>query len=155
MKNIYKILFLSLTLLLVVHQFGQSQTARETGDRIKTKKIAFFTEKLQLTPDEAQKFWPVFNEYDAKKNTLLNEKRKLTENFQANATKIKDSDADNIMNKYVQLTKQEALLMEEYNKRFRQILSAQKVMKLYLAETEFKIVLLRELKANSKADNAN
>jgi len=155
MKNIYKILFLSLTLLLVVHQFGQSQTARETGDRIKTEKIAFFTEKLQLTPDEAQKFWPVFNEYDAKKNTLLNEKRKLTENFQANATKIKDSDADNIMNKYVQLTKQEALLMEEYNKRFRQILSAQKVMKLYLAETEFKIVLLRELKANSKADNAN
>lgn len=123
--------------------------AQKTGDRIKAKRIAFFTDKLQLTPDEAQKFWPVFNEYDQKKNNLTVEKRKLTETFQNNAN-ISEGEVDKIINRFIAISQQETQLFEQYNKRFRSILPAHKVMKLYLAETEFKVVLLRELKTNSR-----
>jgi len=149
MKNIIYLILFAITSAFVGLAPASGQTNKEAGDRIKTKRIAFFTYKLQLTPDEAQKFWPVFNEYDQKKNTITLEKRKLTETFQNNA-KISDTETDKIINSFIRLSKQETQLIEDYNRKFRTILSAQKVMKLYLAETEFKIVLLRELKANMK-----
>lgn len=45
---------------------GQDPT-QEKADHIKAQKIAFFTEKLSLTPEEAQRFWPVYNLYWEKK----------------------------------------------------------------------------------------
>lgn len=145
MRNIIYLIIFTITTAFL----GLSPVSGQAGDRIKAKRIAFFTDKLQLTPDEAQKFWPVFNEYDLKKNAITLQKRKLTETFQNNA-KISETETDKIINSFIQLSKQETQLVEDYNKKFRTILSAQKVMKLYLAETEFKIVLLRELKANVK-----
>ena len=41
-----------------------SQIKAQDGEKIQSLKIAFITQKLQLTPDEAQKFWPVYNQYD-------------------------------------------------------------------------------------------
>lgn len=154
MKNLLHI-FLFVLLVLAGNEVANGQVSKETGDRIKTKRIAFFTDKLQLTPNEAQKFWPVFNEYDQKKNLISSEKRKLTETFQSNSAKMSEAEVDNTINTFIQFSKQETQLFENYNKKFRAILPAQKVMKLYLAETEFKIVLLRELKANSKSEIAN
>lgn len=147
MKILSKILLLVLLCLFALNSPANSQTA---GERIKAKRIAFFTDRLQLTPGEAQKFWPVFNEYDLKKNALSAEKRKLTETIQSNSDKISEGEVDKIINRFIQISQQETQLFEAYNKRFRSILPAQKVMKLYLAETEFKVILLRELKANSK-----
>jgi hypothetical protein len=155
MKNFCKILTVLILATLFSNALVKGQVSKEAGDRIKSKRIAFFTEKLQLTPEEAQKFWPVFNEYDAKKSALSLEKRKLTDNFQNNSSKMSEKDVDETIIKFIQFSKQETALVELYNKRFRLIISAQKVMKLYLAETEFKIVLLKELKSNSKSGIAN
>ncbi len=152
MKSLSKILLLILFCSIAGKFTVNAQTA---GDRIKAKRIAFFTDKLQLTPAEAQKFWPVFNEYDLKKNALNIEKRKLTETFQNNQARMSEAEVDKIINRFIQISQQETELFESYNKKFRVILPAQKVMKLYLAETEFKVILLRELKANSKSSIAD
>lgn len=152
MNNLSKILLLVLLCSIAAKLTVNAQTA---GDRIKAKRIAFFTDKLQLTPAEAQKFWPVFNEYDLKKNALSAEKRKLTETFQNNQTKMSEGEVDKIISRFIQISQQETELFDTYNKKFRAILPAQKVMKLYLAETEFKVILLRELKANSKSSIAD
>lgn len=146
MKSLHKITLIIFFCLIAEHS---SVIAQSPGDRIKAKRIAFFTDKLQLTPEEAQRFWPVFNEYDLKRNTLLVEKRKLTENFKANSKQMNEAETDRVLNKIVQISQQETQLLEQYNKKFRSVLSAQKVMTLYIAETEFKVVLLKELKANS------
>lgn len=151
MRKILNYILFVLTIYLAGQGICQAQSPRETGDRIKAKRIAFFTDKLQLTPDEAQKFWPVFNEYNQKKNNLIAEKRKLTESFSNNSSNMNEVEVDKTINRLILISQQEVQLFEDYNKRFRIILSAQKVMKLYLAETDFKIMLLRELKANSKS----
>lgn len=145
MKSLFKIL-----IAILLCSFASNTNAQTTGERIKSKRIAFFTDKLQLTPQEAQMFWPVFNEYDQKRNILNAEKRKLTETFQNNSQKLSEAEVDKTLNRFIQISQQETQLFESYTKRFRSILPAHKVMKLYLAETEFKIILLRELKANSK-----
>lgn len=63
---------ISLVLLLAVIGFGAKaqQTQDEPGvkpeatqEQIDAIKIGFITKKLDLSPDEAQKFWPVYNQY--------------------------------------------------------------------------------------------
>ncbi len=152
MKILKRIFFLVIIISLGINICSRAQSP---GDRIKSKRIAYFTDKLQLTPDEAQKFWPVFNEYDQKKNAINAEKRKLTESFRNNYTNMSETEVDKTINILIKLSQQDTELFEDYNKKFRTILSAQKVMKLYLAETEFKVILLRELKANTKSGIAD
>jgi hypothetical protein len=146
MKSLHKIILVTLFCLIAEHSVTYAQSP---GDRIKAKRIAFFTDRLQLTPEEAQRFWPIFNEYDLKRNTLLIERRRLTENFQVNSKRMNEAETDRVLNRIVQISQEETKLFEQYNKRFRSVLPAQKVMILYIAETEFKVVLLKELKANS------
>ena len=45
-------------------------------ENIEAMKIGFITKKLDLTPEEAQKFWPVYNQYNDKMKDLR-KKRKL------------------------------------------------------------------------------
>ena len=56
MKAIFTLLFLICTLFV----FAQDG---ERGGRIESLKIAFLTKKLNLSPEEAQRFWPIYNNY--------------------------------------------------------------------------------------------
>ena len=54
----------------------QKRTHQEMREMIQAKKIAFFTEYLDLTPSEAEKFWPLYNSFwkqrmDAHKNAKI------------------------------------------------------------------------------------
>ena len=56
-----------LILFVILGSFSgiKAQDVNESkAERIQALKIAFITQKLQLTADEAQKFWPVYNQYD-------------------------------------------------------------------------------------------
>jgi hypothetical protein len=61
MKHLLTILFLICTLSL----FSQQNNLGQETDvsRIEALKIAYITKKLNLSPDEAQRFWPIYNNY--------------------------------------------------------------------------------------------
>jgi hypothetical protein len=125
-----------------------AQGTEDGNEKIKAQKVAFITQKLSLTPQEAQVFWPVYNEYDQKRNTILSQRRNTSVYYNQNEEKLSEKETDEIISKYVQLQKEEASLLDEYNAKFRKILSAKKVMKLYVAEVEFKNFLLRQIRDN-------
>ncbi len=125
---------------------AQEKSGEDFRSKIEAQRVAFYTQRMNITPSEAQQFWPIYNEYLEKKNVLASEKRKLTRFYIQNSATMTENDIDVTINKYVQLFKSENLLFEEYNKRFRKILPAHKVMKLYLAEIEFKQWLLSKIR---------
>jgi len=67
MKKVSLIIIISLmfTALAVAQGQGMGQTDNE---KLTAYKIAFFTQRLNLTPAEAEKFWPLYNDYSARKN---------------------------------------------------------------------------------------
>lgn len=67
MKKIFTLIIFS----FLFHLYGFSQPQRE-GERLEALKIAYLTKKLNLTTDEAQKFWPAYNQYmaDLKKTRM-------------------------------------------------------------------------------------
>lgn len=144
--------------LLVVIQMAIGLNAQQPNNQIVSKiqaqRVAFYTEKMNITPAEAQKFWPVYNEYSQKKNKITAEKNRLTKFYAASSSTMTENDVDVTIKKYVQLVKQETELFEEYNKKFREVLPAHKIMKLYLAEFQFREWLLRQIKER-KLENAD
>lgn len=129
--------------------FGQDPGQDKT-DHIKAQKIAFFTEKLNLTPDEAQKFWPVYNLYWEKKNKIITERREIMAYCEKNLSRMSAKEIKAVADKYVGYQKHEAELLIELNGRLQKILPVEKVMKLYIADNEFKNWLLQQIKGSGK-----
>lgn len=133
---------------LLVCFFVISLSAQTKRDHIQAQKVAFFTQKLDLSPKEAEKFWPVFNTYQEEKNKLNRAQRELALRYNRNSAVMTDAEVSEILNQYINYQKQETKLLEEYNEKFKQILPERKVMMIYIVEVQFKNHLLRQLKEN-------
>ena len=76
-----KTLVLSVGLFFFVMAISFSQGRRgganqENREKIKAQKVAFITSKLELNADEAQLFWPVYNEYQKKLEDISSGQKK-------------------------------------------------------------------------------
>jgi hypothetical protein len=108
--------------------------AQPDQEKIERIKIAFITRQLNLTPDEAQKFWPVYNQYVA-------ESKKIHQDYQG-----KD-----------QLEMQQKLLdlKKKYKPEFLKAISAEKFEKLLTVEDQWRDKLKQELERRQKRQEKN
>ncbi len=148
MRNI-KFIVTVLVLMLSVHlSFAQDGNKKEQEEKIRAQKIAFFTDKIGLTPGEAQDFWPIYNSYWNKKNSIIADRKKTMTDFMAKSEQLSKKEMINYANKYINYEMQLAKLLEEYHLKFKQILPIEKVMKIYLADYEFKTYLLKKIRGD-------
>ncbi|HKJ42348.1 MAG TPA: hypothetical protein VKA27_09645 [Sunxiuqinia sp.] len=140
------VLFLGFTLLTVSYLFAQHDMKPDDDwiQKIKAEKVAFLTTKLQLTPEEAQSFWPVYNEFDNKRFKIHMQRREMEHKTMENTDGMTDDQLKALSNKFVNLFQQEADLMKEYNKQFFKVLPAKKVVMLYDVENDFRYHMLKE-----------
>lgn len=138
MKN--KIKYILLIILSI--QFGYSQQNDARKERIKSLKIAFFSQKLALTSVEAEKFWPIYNKYDDKIMTLKEEQLKLR-------LQKKNVTTDEEALKKIEESEEKETEIMALKKKMRAeiipIISAEKVLKLERLEQEFHRKLLEKL----------
>ncbi|MCF8363857.1 MAG: hypothetical protein K9G70_14670 [Prolixibacteraceae bacterium] len=114
-------------------------------EKFKSEKIAFFTDALDLTPDEAAVFWPVYNEYEKKKWELMKERRQFEKDLDDNdLDKLSEEECIALTRKFSSLPQEDAELNKEYNEKFLKVLPAQKVVKLYITEMDFRHHMLRK-----------
>ncbi len=143
MRTIITILLVAMSL----HSFSQDNDRRE---RIKALKVAFITEQLELTSTEAQKFWPVYNDFEEKEEQLRKEsyyKRKEIDVESLSEREAKKMIEDMIV---TEIKKQE--LRETFIKDLQKILSSKKIIKLKISEDQFNKRMFEEFKKrrNSK-----
>ncbi len=139
MKNLVILLFV----LVTGFSFSQSEGK---GDKIESMKIAFLTNKLNLTAKEAQLFWPLYNEYNQKMEALRKAKKSEYDEIKSKNGTPSDKEIAVYMEE-VFLTKQKELdLQKEYYNKYIKILPMKKVAQLYQAENQFKKELLRIIK---------
>jgi len=125
--------------------YNQAQTLDKRA-RLNAHRIAFFTDKLQLSTEEAQQFWPVYNEYQKLKSQIIEERKKTSLHFIQNFRTLADKEIEELTDKYIQSFNQETELLVEYYEKFKQVLPIRKVMRLYQAENQYKNFLLRQIR---------
>jgi hypothetical protein len=145
-----------LMILLIVLALGpvlKLQAQNPNLEKLNAYKIAFFTRKLNLTAQEAEKFWPVYNDFQDKRNAIQVERQNLNRNINQNELNMSDKELIEAGDKHVALQVQESSLAQEYHKKFREVLSPAKVIRLYQAENQYRLLLLNELKDKQPVRN--
>jgi len=126
-------------LLFIVSSLnGQRRDHGEMREEIKAQKIAFITKKLELTPEEAEAFWPLYNEYQDKE-------MELRPDFERPG-RVSEERARQLLNQYFENEEKRLNLQKNYYNRFLNVLPARKVVRLHMVEREFKQKLLERLK---------
>lgn len=111
------------------------------NDRIAAYRVAVFTEVLNLTSEEAQGFWPVFNEFQGKREQL---QKQLKPSKQLES--MNDAEVEEYLKKYFELKQQEVDLERDLTQRLRKVLPVRKIAKIPVAEREFRERLVSKLK---------
>jgi Spy/CpxP family protein refolding chaperone len=149
-----RILLISFIFLSAV-SFAQQQNPKprrdkeqreEKRDNIESMKIAFLTKKLNLTPEEAQQFWPVYNQYTDKLQELRRKRRMENKEAKHNFEEMSDKEVEHAVDNEIVFRQKELDIQKEYHAKFKSVLPIKKVAKLYEAEEQFKKVLLDKLK---------
>ncbi len=115
-------------------------------NRVYQAKVQFFNEKLNLSPQESEKFWPVYNDYQSRKNKLSSEKRNLIQYYNDNKQNMSADEIEGTLARYIEIEKEITQLLEEYNNKFKQILPDDKVIQIYITEVQFRNFLLQKLR---------
>ncbi len=136
-------------ILLVISLWAAGTFAQQRHNKVKAMKIAFLTNELNLTEQEAEKFWPVYNRYEKElhKYRVVEQKRLMDQlKEKGGVSAITEEEADGILEEFYQLKKKIGQLETERYEKLRKVLSAKKMLKLYRAEERFKKRLLERLK---------
>ena len=152
MKTSKKLLFYCLILFFLGTRTVSSQNYDKIQE-LQAQKVGFFTKKLQLTSREAQEFWPVYNDYQVRKNKIIQDRRNSTRYYMQNFNNLSEKEIEEMTGKYIRLMKEESDLLLAYHKKFKEVLPINKVMKIYIAEEQYKTFLLRQLRNRRISQN--
>jgi len=144
MKKIYTIIIVVIFCFSGLNAQERRGKNPEMFEKIKAEKISFFTSKLDLTPSEAQAFWPVYNEFEKKRFEIKQQIHEFERMPDEEFAKLSESEIEKLTSNYIGSFEKEALLLKEYNKQFLKILPKKKVLMMYRTENEFRSHLIRE-----------
>lgn len=118
------------------------------GDRNKVEALraAFISKKLDLSGSEADKFWPVYNEYNDKVKAL---RRNLRQSYRKRAEPLSEADAEELYQLELKTRQAEWEVHKLYTEKLKGIIGVKKMVRLRVAEEEFRRDMLSTLKDKS------
>ena len=124
----------------------QNTQGQQAMDRIQSEKIAFFTNELDLSPKEAQKFWPVYNDYSKESRVAHDATMRAFRNLSGRPGEtLPDKEVEKRLSEYMKALKKENDLSIEYYNKFKEVLPIKKVAKLYQTEEAFRMRMINYL----------
>ncbi|WP_224744151.1 hypothetical protein [Pontibacter aquaedesilientis] len=123
-------------------QSGRSQDRREN---VEAAKVAFLTDKMGLTTEQSQKFWPIYNEYENKRRELVKSYRS---GYREDVDQLSEQEAKARLDGMFNTRERELELEKEYVSRYQRVITSNQIIKLYRSEREFTKLLLKKLDAN-------
>lgn len=115
-------------------------------EKVEAMKIGFLTQKLDLTPEEAQRFWPVYNQYSEEIEQIRANRKAKMDETRNDPDKLSDAEIEKRIDAEMTFRQEELDIQKKYHSRFKQVLTVRKVARFYRAEEEFKRELIERLK---------
>ncbi len=143
MKRIITIFILILSVYSSIAQPSKS----DRHEKIRALHIAFITNELDLTPEQSEKFWPVYNQYQK-------ERREIRHKFFKDYRDANPSSDPKLAKAYIEdnieYQEEELAIKKEYKDKLLKAITAQQLATLYKSEEKFKKMLLERLHQRSE-----
>ena len=131
---------------LLVFFKGYETFAQTEKDKVEALRISFISKKLELTTSESEKFWPAYNEYNDKVKAI---KRNLRQSYKRKSENLTEQDAEELYQLELQSKQAETDVHKQYSERIKAIIGVKKLVKLRVAEEEFKREIINSIKEKS------
>jgi hypothetical protein len=119
---------------LVLPQFTQAQ------DRIRALRVAFITDKLNLTPEESEKFWPVYNQYEAEQKRI---RQKYRSDLDLNT--LSDQEVERAVLDRFTMEEELIKVKRDFFHKMKGFMAVRKIALLQRSEQEFNKELLKRI----------
>lgn len=133
MKKFLLIIFVFVCVQTVIAQEDVNPSPEKKQQNIEALKVAFISKELELTPEEAQKFWPVYNQYS----------KEMTSTFKGGNDDVLERD-EKVLN-----------VRKRYKEQFSKVLGDQRVNRMFGAETRFRQLLIKAMRNQQKPRQLN
>jgi hypothetical protein len=145
MRPLLKIFFMLLITLPAIAQEDDLPTTVDpkVQEKVRAAHIAYITDQLALTPEEAEKFWPIYREFAEKRRGIRQELRNTKRNPDPNKTQ--DQIEKELLEKQFDTKQKELNLEKDYSGRLLKVISAQKLRTLPEAERRFRQMILDQI----------
>lgn len=146
---------LNLFLFLSTSLFGQNQgfSFKDRKEQYEAQKVAFLSKNVNFTVQEAQLFWPYYNELQGKRAELHKRKRQILQKIMQEKDKISDKELEKLSDELIGLRFKDVQFEKVYHEKFKSILPIKKVLKYYMAEEQFKTFFVRQMRNNKRPPN--
>ena len=144
-KNIKTVLVLMVVTFFIIAGNAQKDRNRDKiREKVCAQKVSFITEKLELSEVEAQKFWPIYNDFQDEQRNLkaslnLNPKRDMT-----------DKEAEEMMYAMLDGKSKEIELQKKFIAKAKTAIPTKKIALFFKVEREFKEKLISRVKDRRK-----
>ena len=148
-RNLMRTLFMLCLVAFSTVAFAQGppqkkgDEPKENKEKIQALKVTYITNKLQLTTKEAQAFWPVYNEFQAK-NEQLRSQRKNVVKANGESQQLSDAELEKRIQQGFDMKQKELDLDKQYYAEFKKVLPIKKIAMLYQAERDFRKEVLKQ-----------
>ncbi|SET51040.1 hypothetical protein [Hymenobacter actinosclerus] len=115
---------------------------QERLSQLENARVAYITQRVALTPEQAQKFWPLYNEFTAKRRDLNQRLRQLRPS-QTDA--LSEQQLRDNFSQSFKLRQQDIELEKDYFDKFQRVISVRQVAALFLAERQFTREVLKRV----------
>lgn len=134
--------------LLICVSLSVAATGQNAKNKLQAQRVAFITQRLNLTPEEAQQFWPVFNQYTERLQQIRSSAKE-----EKTVDELSDTDTEKIILSEFDRESRELDLKKDLYQKLRKIISVKKIAKLYKAERDFKGMLIEKFQQNKEKRN--
>lgn len=151
-KEIIIVLTSIFVLLNIAVKAQEKETHEARMEKYRTEKVSFLTTRLDLTPAEAEKFWPIYNQMEKQRWEAQKSRRNLEDKVREAEESLSDNEVTRLTRDFAGSMQKEGNLMTNYNEKFLKVLPPKKVLKLYKAENEFRMNMIKKYRDNENSD---
>ena len=143
----------SIILMLFLISFGVFAQNKDAMKKIESARIALITERLGLSPAQAEKFWPVYREYNIERREIRQEFR--TERQKVDMKNLTEEQSKQLVQKSMEVKQSELNLEKEYSRRLSDVITTQQLFKLNNAEKDFRQMVLKRIQDQRQKQDQN
>jgi len=129
--------------LVFSQALAQDSTSPEARQKIQAARIALITERLGLTPDQAEKFWPVYREFSEKRQETRQEFLRARQRHDPKTSSEEDN--RRLVQMGLEVKQRELNLEKEYSERLLRVIDTRQMISLKKAEDDFRQMILRRI----------
>ena len=127
--------------------------AQTINEKIEARKIALISQKLELTPEQAERFWPIYREWSQQRMDIAREFNSARKDFDPKTAT--EEETRQMLDMGLRVKEQRLQLERDYSERMRNVISDRQLLNLRRAEEDFKQMLLKRMRERREQAQQN